>query len=133
MDKMLAGNEPIDTLLPIELFAGEKPVVTDSGTVASGLVLGTRDDQGHTNLFAIVALVGGVLVAHDPADDAGAEIVYGVLPHAINTSATGYNAATDAPVYREGVFNFAALQTSMTYAQAKAAFARSGMHVRQLA
>lgn len=76
MDKILAGNEPIDTVRPIELFAGEKQVVTSRGIAASGNIFGRLDDQGHTDLFAVVAEVGGLLVPWDPTADSNAPAAY---------------------------------------------------------
>ena len=128
-DRILAGFRTVDSVEPVQLYAGEKQVVTTQGTVASGQTLGALNAQGTTALFAIVALVGGELVEYDStADDGGAgtgaaATPYGVLPHALDTSATGYNDAVDSPVIIEGVLNFEALDTDETYADLKAAFA----------
>lgn len=260
MEKILAGNEPIDTVRPIELFAGEKQVVTSRGIAASANTFGRLDDQGHTDLFAVVAEVGGLLVPWDPTADSnspasfatatvtlsnavpvandvvtvdgtdltfvaaadddtalevtigatlaecatnlaaainenrnafdhpdpitasasgavvtvrapgdagesvtlaatfatganvavsnatletgsdndaapgGANVPVGIIPHYLDTSATGTNADTETPLYVEGVFNFAALQVPVgtTLAELRSAFRRSGIVIEQL-
>lgn len=125
-DRILAGYRTVASVEPVQLYAGEKQPVTTQGTVAAGLVLGEVNEQGTTSKFPIVALVGGALVAFNPAGVDGSEVPYGVLPHALDTSATGYNAAVDSPVIVEGVLNFEALDTAETYADLKAAFAAAG-------
>ena len=76
MDKILAGNEAIQTVSPIELFAGEKQVVTSRGIAASGNVFGALNDQNHTHLFAVVAEVGGKLVPWDPTADSNSPAAF---------------------------------------------------------
>lgn len=122
-DRILAGYRTVDTVTPVQLYAGEKQVVTTQGVVAAGQVLGLLNAQGTTSKFPIVALVGGLMVEYNPAGADGSEVPYGVLPHALDTSATGYNANVDSPVIVEAVLNYEALDTAATYADLKAAFA----------
>lgn len=132
-DRILAGYRTVDSVEPVQLYAGEKQPVTTQGTLASGENVGLLDDQGRTAKFPIVALVSGELVEYDAAADDGggagtgaAATPYGILPHALDASATGYNAAVDTPVIIEAVINFEALDTAETYADLKAAFAAAG-------
>lgn len=118
VDRALAGYGNVDTFTPDQLYAGEADTVTTQGTVAGGLVL---PKYAVVMLGAAVGQVGQ-LVAWDGAGDP-----YGILPHAIDTSPTGYNAPTDTPVFVGGVFNFEALQAGgATYAALKEAFAVAG-------
>jgi hypothetical protein len=77
------------------------------------------------------ALAGGDI---DAAEFGGAARPYGILPHALDTSATGYNAAVDSPVLIGGDYNFDALDLPLgtTYAEIKAAFARTDINIQQL-
>jgi len=122
-DRILAGYRTVDSVEPVQLYAGEKQVVTTQGVLAAGLTLGQINAQGTTSKFPIVALVDEELVEYDAAGTDGSEVPYGVLPHALDTSATGYNATVDTPVIIEGVLNFEALDTDAEYAALKAAFA----------
>lgn len=104
-------------------------VVTIKGVTAASLA----------KVFATGAngTVSGANLASGDIDTAtvgGAALPYGILPHAIDTSATGYNADTDSPVLIGGVFNFEALHlpAGTTYLEIKAAFARSGITIQRL-
>lgn len=131
-DRILAGGvEEIGSFQPIQLYAGEKQVVTTQGTLKAGQKVGILNARNETYKFGIVS--------QDPADAsfvkydaAGDEPPFGILPHALDTTATGYNAAVDTPVIVEAVINFEALETTMTYAQCKVAFARSGIVIQKL-
>lgn len=96
----LAGNEVVGTYTPTQLYAGEADIVTTQGVVGAGQVLAE-----HT----VLAKVGGVFVAYNKEGADGSEKPVAVLPHAMDTSATGTNAATDSPVIIGGVLNFDAL------------------------
>lgn len=120
-DKMLAGFETIGTYEPIQLYAGEKQPVTTQGVLSSGQKVGQLNARGETYKFPIVAEVGGELVEWNPAGADGSEIIKGVLPHALDASATGYNADVDTPVIVEAVLNFEAMDTDQTYAEMRAA------------
>ena len=124
-DRILAGYRTVDSVAPVQLYAGEKQVVTTQGVVSSGQVLGLLNAQGTTSKFPIVALVNGELVEYDSAGAGAVAMPYGVLPHALDTSATGYNADVDSPVIIEGVLNYDALDTTETYADLKEVFAVS--------
>lgn len=122
-DRILAGYRTVDSVEPVQLYAGEKQAVTTQGVVAAGQTLGLLNAQGTTSKFPIVALVDDELVEFNAAGADGSEVPYGVLPHALDTSATGYNAAVDSPVIIEGVLNYEALDTAVPYADLKALFA----------
>lgn len=116
-DIQLAGYETIGTFVPIQLYAGEKQPVTTQGVLAAGNKVGKLNSRRQTYKFGVVSEVGGKLVPWT-----GAAPIKGILPHALDTSATGYNADTDTPVFVEGVFNFEALDlTDETYAELRAA------------
>lgn len=120
-DIQLAGYETLGTYTPIQLWAGEKQPVSTQGVLAAGNKVGQLNSRRQTYKFGLVAEVGGKLVPYNPAGADGSEVLKGILPHALDTSATGYNADTDTPLFVEGVFNFEALDTARTYAQMRAA------------
>jgi hypothetical protein len=127
-DRILAGSRTVGTFVPIQLYAGEADVVTTQGVLASGQKVGQLNEREETFKFPVVALVAGKLIAYDKENGvAGANVPYGVLPHALDASATGYNADTNTPVIIGGVLNFDALDADgQTYAALKAAFALAG-------
>lgn len=133
-DRMLAGYRTVETVVPVQLYAGEKQPVSTQAIATADFVFGEVDDQGRTFKFPVVAMVANKLVPWDPADDAGAEIPVGILPHALDTTDAGYDADVDTPMFVEGVFNFEALAIpdGTTYAEARAAFMRSGIVVQML-
>lgn len=133
-DRMLAGYETLGTFQPIQLYAGEADIVTTQEVALTGQVLGLLNTRGETYKFPVVALVAGKLVKYDKENGvAGSNVPYGVLPHAIDTSATGYNADTNTPVIVGGVLNFEALDAdAATYAVLKAAFARTNIVIQKL-
>lgn len=81
--------------------------------------------------------VSGANLASGSDNDAlagGANLPVAILPHALDTTATGYNADVDTPMFVEGVFNFEALSVpeGTTYAELRAAFMRTGITIQQL-
>ena len=116
----LAGNSSLGSWEPVQLFAGEGPIITDGGTVG---VAFTK--------YQVIAIrsADGLLVPFDPtAEDTGAEIAIGIANEAGVVGAT-------APYYRAGVFNHEALTwpaSLTTLAQRKAAFERSQVVIKAL-
>lgn len=115
VDKTLAGNGDLGSFTPEQLFAGECNIRTSRRTVKAGSVFAQ---------FEVVGLdaAGKIVKLADETGDA-----HFVLPHAIDTSATGYNADADAPVYEEAVFNHEVLvwpAAANTLAERQAMFAR---------
>jgi len=133
-DKILAGYENVGRYEPIQLYAGEADTVSTQEVLAAGQIVGQLNARNETFKFGVVALVDGKLVKYDKENGVvGAAIPYGILPHAIDTSATGYNADTNTPVLVGGVFNFDALEADgATYAQLKAAFAGTNIVIQKL-
>lgn len=132
-DRILAGYTTIGTFTPIQLYAGEADTVSTQEVLTAGALYGTVNARNETNGFPVVSLVGGKLVAYDKESTTGAQIPYGILPHAIDTTATGYNADISTPVFVGGVFNFDALVADgATYAQLKAAFAGTNIVIQKL-
>lgn len=115
----LAGNETVGTWSPTELYAGEADVVTTQGVVNS--------NQAALPEFQVVALVGGKLIAYDKeAGVTGADIPYGVLPHAVPDSASDQ----DTPVIIGGVLNFDVLVADgATYDVLRLAFAKGNSNI----
>lgn len=115
VDKVLAGNGDLGSFTPEQLFAGEATVRTSRGTFATGKVFAqfevvTINAQGEFDKLA---------------DETGEG--HAITAHAIDTSATGYNAAADGPVYEEGVYNHEILvwpAAANTLAERKAIFRR---------
>lgn len=125
VDRSLAGGLNVEgTYNPVQLYAGESDVVSTQEAIAAG----------HAALaqFQVVALVGGFLIAYDHANTvAGSNKPYGILPHAVDASASGV--AIDTPVLTGGVFNFDLLVAGgATYAQLKADSAGSDIHIQKL-
>lgn len=116
VDKVLAGNGDLGSFTPEQLFAGESGVVrTSRKTFLTGLVFAQFEVVGLNGAGKVVKLVDAAGAAHF------------VTPHAIDTSATGYNADADAPVYEEAVFNHEILvwpAAADTLAERQAMFAR---------
>lgn len=121
VDKTLAGNGDLGSFTPEQLFAGESGVVrTSRGVFAAGLVFAQFEvvAKNANGEFVKLTQAGGGAIA----DNAAA-----IAMHAIDTSATGYNAAADGPVYEEGVFNHEILTWPAAYdtlPERQAAFAR---------
>ena len=129
-DKILAGFRTVGNFQPIQLYAGEKQVVTTQGVLTSGQKVGQLNARDETFKFPVVALVGGKFVKWNQAGNDGSQIIAGVLPHALDASATGYNADVDTPVIVEAVLNFEALDIgAVTYAQLRAAAQAPGVAI----
>lgn len=116
-DRILAGGiETIGTYVPIQLYAGENQVVTTQGVLTAGQNVGQLNARNETFKFPIVMETAGKLVEWD-----GEGEIAGVLPHALDASATGYNADVDTPIIKQAVLNFEAMDTALTYAVVRAA------------
>lgn len=115
----LAGNETVGVFTPDQLYAGEADIVTTQGVVNS--------NQGALPAYQVVAEVGGKLIAYDKENGvAGANVPYGVLPHAIPDAGVDQ----DTPVIIGGVLNFDILVADgATYAVLRAAFAQSNSNI----
>lgn len=125
VDKTLAGNGDIGSFTPEQLFAGEANVRTSRGRFAAGLVFAQFEvvAKNAAGQFVKLTQAGGGAIA----DNAEA-----ITEHAIDTSAAGYNAAADGPVYEEGVYNHEILVWPAAYdtlAERKAAFARGNTKI----
>ena len=99
VDKTLAGNGDLGSFTPEHLFAGESGVVrTSRGVFLTGLVFAQFEvvAKNAAGKFVKLTQAGGGVIT----DNAAA-----ITMHAIDTSATGYNADAEGPVYEEGVFN----------------------------
>lgn len=68
------------------------------------------------------------------AEAGGARQPVGILPHALDTTANGYNRAVDTPYFIGGHYNFDALDVpaGTTYAELKVAFARTPINIQKL-
>lgn len=132
-DRQLAGYETVGNFQPIQLYAGEADTVSTQEVLKSGEKVGLLNARGETYKFPVVAMVGGKLVAYNKEGNDGSQVPYGILPHALDASATGYNADVNTPVFVGGVFNFEALDAdAATYAVLKAAFARTNIVIQKL-
>lgn len=102
--------------------------VKSAGTAGNAVTL--------TEAGANIAVSGATLSGgtDSDAEAGGARVPYGILPHALDTTATGYNAAVDTPVFISGHPNFAALDLPVgtTYQEIKAAFAGTMINVQKL-
>jgi hypothetical protein len=89
-----------------------------------------------TEAGANIAASGATLAGGTDSDAelGGAAKPYGILPHALDASVTGYNADVDTPVFISGHPNFEALDLPVgtTYAEIKAAFAGTMINPQRL-
>ncbi len=111
--------------------AGAVVTVKSPGVAGNAVTLAKTFATGANGTVSGATLAGGT---DADAGIGGAAEPYGILPHAIDTSATGYNADTDSPVFVGGVFNFEALDLpdGTSYAEIKAAFARTNIVIQKL-
>lgn len=125
VDTTLAGNGDLGSFTPEQLFAGEADVVTSRGTFLTGLVFAQYEvvAKNAAGKFVKLTQAGGGAIT-DKAE--------AICLHAIDTSATGYNADADGPVYVGGIFNHAALVWPVaydTFAERQAAFALGNRNI----
>lgn len=102
--------------------------VKSAGTAGNAVTLA---EAGANIAVSGANLTGGT---DSDAEAGGARVPYGILPHALDTTATGYNAAVDTPVFISGHPNFDALDLpeGTTYQEIKAAFAGTMINVQKL-
>lgn len=83
-----------------------------------------------------IAVSGGTLTGGTDSDAevGGARVPYGILPHALDTTAAGYDDPVETPVFISGHPNFDALDlpAGTTYQEIKAAFAGTMINVQKL-
>lgn len=103
-------------------------------TVRSPGVAGNAVTLAKTFATGANGSVSGATLAGGTDDVAGVIKPYGILPHYLDTTAEGYNAAVDTPVFISGHPNFEALALpdGTTYAEIKQAFAGSMINVQRL-
>lgn len=128
-DKILAGYGTVGRYEPIQLYAGENQAVTTQGVVKSGAKIGKLNERNETYKFGLVAEVAGKLVPFNAAGNDGSQKLKGVLPHALDTSATGYNADVNSSVIVQAVLNFEAMDTALDYAALRAADQAPGTNI----
>jgi hypothetical protein len=88
--------------VPDGLIAGPFPLITDTVSIAAGQQL-TRGA-----LLGMVTATGNYILSLSAAAD-GSQNPVAVLADNIDTTATGFNAVTQAPVYLTGEFNVNAM------------------------
>lgn len=119
-------------------FGSTNPVIaTSSGAVTTVESAGTAGNavtlaEAGANIAASGATLSGG--TDSDAEAGGARTPYGILPHALDTTAAGYNATVDTPVFISGHPNFDALDLpeGTTYQEIKAAFAGTMINVQKL-
>lgn len=101
------------------------------GVAGNAITLAKTFATGANGSVSGANLSGGT---DSDAEQGGARQPYGILPHALDTTATGYNAAVDTPVFISGHPNFDALDLpeGTTYQEVKAAFAGTMINVQKL-
>lgn len=118
----LAGDTTLGTMTPVQLYAGEAPIVTYNIKAASGLTFAKYE------VYAINA--GGEAIKFNPGGSAPATIARGIMAQPIDTAA-GW-----APVFEAGAFNHEALvwpgSGAGTFALRRSFFAGSDIHIMQL-
>ena len=105
--------------------------VKSAGTAGNAVTLAKTFATGANGSVSGANLTGGT---DSDAETGGARQPYGILPHALDTTAAGYNAAVETPVFISGHPNFDALDLpdGVTYAEIKAAFAGTMINVQKL-
>ena len=110
---------------PDQLIAGSFPIVTGNGTIPAnlnyirGTVLGQQTSGG--------AFIESVKTASD-----GSQVPVAILAEDTNTTATGTNAATNAPLYLAGEFdiNYMVFDASWTAATLTPALKTANIYVK---
>lgn len=105
--------------------------VRSPGVAGNAVTLAKTFATGANGAVSGATLSGGT---DSDAEIGGVTKPYGVLPHALDTTATGYNAAVDTPVFISGHFNFDALDLpdGTTLAELKAACAGTMINIQNL-
>jgi hypothetical protein len=123
MAQDLAGDNTLGTLTPLQLYAGEAPIVTSRVKGATGLTFAK---------FEVYALnAAGEAIKHDPTATAGTAPTFarGIMAQPL-TVAASWN-----PCFTGGAFNHEALvwHASLTTLGARqVAFAGSDIHIEKL-
>lgn len=101
------------------------------GAAGNAVTLAKTFATGANGTVSGATLTGGT---DDDAEAGAVSLPVGILPHALDTTATGYNADVDTPVFLEGVFNFEALllPAGTSYQEVRQAFRRSGITIQKL-
>jgi hypothetical protein len=101
------------------------------GVAGNAITLAKTFATGANGSVSGANLTGGT---DSDAEAGGARVPYGVLPHALDTTATGYDAPVDTPVFISGHPNFDALDLpeGTVYQEIKAAFAGTMINVQKL-
>ncbi|MDD2794369.1 head decoration protein [Acidocella sp.] len=112
--------------VPDRLIAGVFPTVTDTVNIAAGQQL-TRGA-----LLGMVTASGNYILSLSAAAD-GSQNPVAVLADNIDTTATGFNAVTPAPVYLTGEFNVneMTLGTGFAYPAIKATLRPLSIFIKQ--
>ena len=122
MQDIASGAENLGTYTPVQLFAGQAPIISDSVVVASGQNLAK---------YQVFAIVGGKAVAFDSTDAAGAEVAAGIMAQAVDAT----DGDARGPAFFGGFFNHAALvwdTPTDTLAERRAAFAGTDIHIGEV-
>jgi hypothetical protein len=98
-----------EVYVPDRLIAGDFPLVTDTVTIAAG------QNLSRGALLGMVTSTGDFILSLSAASD-GSQNPVAVLADNVNTSSTGTNAATPAPVYYTGEFNINAMTLGTGFA-----------------
>jgi hypothetical protein len=116
----LAGDSTLGTYTPVQVFAGEAPIVTYNRKTAAGVTLVKYE------VYAVNA--AGDAIKYDSAGSAPANVAVGIAAQAAA-------AASNFPTYEAGAFNHAALVWPVaadTFAERRAAFARTPINIMKL-
>jgi hypothetical protein len=120
VDKDLAaGVDVVGSTDPIQLFAGDKEIVTDDNYVVA-------NGQGVLPKYSVVAILtsSGKLVKHVPGASDGSQIAVGITTQKVDATSADAKVA----IYKSGFFNHLALTwhaNTNTLALRKAVFERT--------
>lgn len=105
--------------------------IRSPGTAGNAVTLAKTFATGANGTVSGANLSGGT---DSDAELGGAALPVGILPHYLDTTATGYNADVDTPYFISGHFNWEALKVpaGTTYLELKRAFARTPINIQQL-
>lgn len=113
-ENMLAGYETVGTFTPVQIRAGEGPIVTSRGTYKTGNIFGHMDARNNIDQVCLLAFDADHKLVPWVQGGAGSlGIIAGYAPNYIDTSATGTNADDDAGYVQQDILNWEIVQQAV--------------------
>lgn len=110
-ENMLAGYETVGTYVPVQIRAGEGPIVSSRGVYKAGNKFGVLDGRNNIAQVALLAFDADHKLVPWVQGGAGSlGIIAGYAPNYIDTSATGTNADDDSGYMQQDILNWEVVQ-----------------------